>query len=181
MPLSFFNFQNIRVLTPTEREAALLRTNDKWVNEIFEGARTRGEDWHPIKIDDVVKAVVVGEDGHTFKNGFAQMFCAENGVAGVMKSFWLSKGDNRTCSMAVFLASATEANRLLENRLVKIGGQIAFVSEYQKMPRPTRCYNCNRYGHYQARCVHNTTCGKCAGDHRSDTCTATAIASRSSC
>ncbi|KAG7284824.1 hypothetical protein NEMBOFW57_009439 [Staphylotrichum longicolle] len=79
--------RNVRVLTPTEREAALLRTNDKWVNEIFEGARTRGEDWHPIKIDNVVKAVVVGEDGHTIKNSFAQMFYAENGVAGVIKSF----------------------------------------------------------------------------------------------
>jgi hypothetical protein len=46
-------------------------------------------------------------------------------------------------SIAVFLASVMEANRLFENRLVKIGGQIAFVSEYQKMPRPTQYYNYN--------------------------------------
>jgi hypothetical protein len=164
---------NVRVLTPTEREAALLRTNDKWIHEIFEGARTRGEDWHPIKIDDVVKAAVMSEDAHTIKDSFAQTFCAENGVSGVMKSFWLSKGDKRTGSMAVFLASATEAGRLRENRLVKVGGQIAFASEYQRMPRPNRCYNCNRYGHRQARCVFNTTCGRCAGDHRTDSCTAT--------
>jgi hypothetical protein len=164
---------NVRVLTPTEREAALLRTNDKWVDQIFEGARTRGEDWHPIKIDDVAKTAVVGEDGHTIKDDFAQLFSAENGVSGVMKSFWLSKGDKRTGSMAVFLASATEADRLRANRLVKVGGQIAFASEYVRMPRPTRCYNCNRYGHHQARCVHDTTCGKCAGEHRTSMCTAT--------
>lgn len=30
---------HVRVLTSTEREAALLRTNDRWVNLIFEGAR----------------------------------------------------------------------------------------------------------------------------------------------
>ena len=36
---------NVRVLTATEREATLLRTHDRWVNQLFEGARTRGEDW----------------------------------------------------------------------------------------------------------------------------------------
>ena len=34
---------HVRVLTSLEREAALLRTNDRWVNEVFEGARTGGE------------------------------------------------------------------------------------------------------------------------------------------
>jgi uncharacterized protein YoxC len=56
---------NQRVLTANERDAAVLRTNDKWVNQLFEGARTRGEDWYPIKIDDVVKSVVIKEDSHT--------------------------------------------------------------------------------------------------------------------
>lgn len=162
----------VRILTSTERDATLLRINDRWVNQVFEGARTRGEDWHPVKIDDVVKAVVVKEDGYTIQDSFAQTFCSENGVTGVMKAFWLSKGNKPTGSMVVFLTNAEEAHRMVENRLVKIGGQVAFAGEFQKVARPTRCYNCNQYGHYQSRCVHNTTCGKCSRDHRTDTCTA---------
>jgi hypothetical protein len=164
---------NVRVLTGTEREATLLRTNDAWVSDVFEGARTRGEEWHPVKLDDAVKAVVIGEDGHNIKNDFAEKFCAENGVTEVMKTFWLSKGNKPTGSMAVFLASAEDAQRLIHGRLVKIGAQVAFASEFHKLPRPIRCYNCNQYGHYQSRCVLNTTCGKCSRDHRTDSCTAT--------
>ncbi|KAH6704098.1 hypothetical protein BKA61DRAFT_617851, partial [Leptodontidium sp. MPI-SDFR-AT-0119] len=143
--------QNVRVLTSTEKEAALLRANDKWVNQVFEGARTRGEDWHPVKIDDVVKASVVNDDGYTIKESFAERFCMENGATAVMKAFWLSKGNKRTGSMAVFLASEEEAQRMISNRLVKVGGQIAFAGEFQRVARPARCYNCNQYGHYQSR------------------------------
>jgi len=35
---------HVRVLARTEKDAALLRTHDQWVNHAFEGARTRGED-----------------------------------------------------------------------------------------------------------------------------------------
>jgi len=43
----------LRVLTATEREATFLRTNDRWMNQLFEGARTRGEDWYFGKCSDV--------------------------------------------------------------------------------------------------------------------------------
>ncbi|KAH6708822.1 hypothetical protein BKA61DRAFT_614954 [Leptodontidium sp. MPI-SDFR-AT-0119] len=104
--------QNVRVLTSTEKEAALLRANDK----------TRGEDWHPVKIDDVVKASVVNDDSYTIKESFAERFYMENGATAVIKAFWLSKGNKRTGSMAVFLASDEEAQRMISNRLVKVGG-----------------------------------------------------------
>ena len=41
----------------------------------------------------VVTAAVVKEDVHRVKEDFAQKFCAENGVTGVMKAFWLSGGN----------------------------------------------------------------------------------------
>lgn len=163
---------HVRVLTSTEEEAALLRTHDEWVNEVFEGARVRGEDWYPVKLDDVAKAAVIKEDGRTLQDGFAEMFCMENGVTGVMKAFWLSRGNKSTGSMAVFLAKPGDAQRMIRNRLVKVGGQVAYASEFHRVARPTRCYNCNQYGHYQARCVHATTCGICSRDHRTATCTA---------
>ena len=64
----------MRVLTPTDKDAALLRINDGWVNQVFDGARTRGEDWHPVKIDDAVKAAVVKEDGYTIQDNFSEKF-----------------------------------------------------------------------------------------------------------
>ncbi|OAL42833.1 hypothetical protein IQ07DRAFT_650679 [Pyrenochaeta sp. DS3sAY3a] len=118
---------HIRVLTSTKEEATLLRASDRWVNQAFEGARTRGEEWHPVKIDDVVKAAVVSGDGHTISDGFIATFCVENKVTEIKKAFWLSKGNKPTGSMTIFLASKEEAHRLIDNRLVKIGGQIAFT------------------------------------------------------
>lgn len=99
------------------------------------------------------------------------MFCAGNSVTGVMKTFWMSRGSKPRGSVVVFLASVEEARRMKEHRLVKIGCQIAFASEFQRSARPTRCYNCNQYRHYQPRCVNNTTCGKCSSDHRTVQCT----------
>lgn len=99
----------------------------------------------------MVKAAVVKEDRHTVKEAFAKGFYAENGVTGVMKAFWLSKSNKPTGSIAVFLASAEEVHRMIQHRLVKIGGQVAFASKFHKLARPTRCYNCNQYGHHQSR------------------------------
>lgn len=113
---------NVRVLTLTDKEAALLQTYDGWVNQVFKGARTRGEDWHLVKVDDVVKAAVVKEDGCTIQDSFSKKFCAENGVTGVMKTFWMSKGSKLRGSMVVFLASVEEARRMIEHQLVKIRG-----------------------------------------------------------
>ena len=59
------------------------------------------------------------------------MFCSENKLRGVISVFWLSEGSRPTGSMAVFPASAEEADRILENQLVKLGGQIAFAGEFQ--------------------------------------------------
>lgn len=64
-------------------------------------------------------------------------------MTGVMKTFWMSKGSKPRGSVAFFLASAEETRRMIKHRLVKIRGQIAFASEFYKMARSTRFYNCN--------------------------------------
>lgn len=65
---------------------------------------------------------MVKEDGHTIQDDFAQRFCVENGVTGVMKAFWLSKGNKLAGSMAMFLAHTDAARSMVEKRLAKMGG-----------------------------------------------------------
>jgi len=35
-----------------------------------------------------------------------------------------------------------------------------------------RCNNCQKYGHYEKYCKASTTCGNCAGEHKTEECTA---------
>ena len=75
--------------------------------------------------------------------------------------------------MVIHMASADDARKANQSGYVKIGGNLAMVSEYQQVQRPQRCYKCNEYGHLRTRCTKNTTCGKCSGNHETDGCTAT--------
>lgn len=54
----------VRMHTSAEKGATLLWSNNRWVNEVVDGAQTRGEEWHPIKIGDVIRGPVVKEDGY---------------------------------------------------------------------------------------------------------------------
>ena len=162
----------IRVITANDRKAADLRLNDKWIHEVFVNARARSEDWFPIKVDDVRRDSVLIPGTRKIKPTFGAEFSAANGFAGVMQANWISKGEKYTGSMIVHMASKEDATRALSERMVKIDGSISLVSEYQKMIRPQRCYNCHDYGHQAARCTKETKCGKCAGPHAADKCEA---------
>lgn len=46
----------------------------------------------------------------------------------------------------------------------------AWTTTYIKREAPERCYNCNTYGHMQARCTKATACGVCLGKHYTKEC-----------
>lgn len=75
--------------------------------------------------------------------------------------------------MVVYLVSAEDAKRALEERFVKIDGNLALVSEYRKIQRPQRCYNYNKYGHHKSRCDLPPKCGKCSTNYETNVCEAT--------
>jgi hypothetical protein len=164
---------SIKIITNNEQEAATLRLNNNWINILFNGARAKGDDWHLIKVDDVIRNAVLVPGTREVNAEFGAKFSTDNNFTGVMKTYWISKGEKRTGSMVIHMASADDARRANANGYVKIGGNLAIVSEYQRVQRPQRCYKCNGYGHLRTRCTRDTTCGKCAGSHETNGCTAT--------
>ncbi|MFI5407481.1 MAG: hypothetical protein ACHQ1D_13335, partial [Nitrososphaerales archaeon] len=43
------------------------------------------------------------------------------------------------------------------------------------IPKPQRCQNCQIYGHSAKFCKSKTTCARCAGNHKTETCTLTKL------
>ncbi|XP_068250350.1 arginine-glutamic acid dipeptide repeats protein-like [Palaemon carinicauda] len=42
------------------------------------------------------------------------------------------------------------------------------VADY--IPPPTRCFNCQRFGHHKSQCQHETRCGVCSEKHETEVC-----------
>lgn len=56
----------------------------------------------------------------------------------------------------------------LEPNKISIGWEII---NYKENIRPTRCYNCGRYGHKSNKCKNNTCCLRCgSSDHKQNNC-----------
>jgi len=55
---------------------------------------------------------------------------------------------------------------------VKIG--YLFFRVKQHVPRPLRCFKCNRYGHVAGHCRGKLRCSMCSGEHNNSECSAAA-------
>ena len=66
--------------------------------------------------------------------------------------------------------STTDYNAILANGLV-IDSIFLTTEKFIQLRQPTRCFNCNCFGHIAARCKNKTSCGKCTGDHKTSDCT----------
>ena len=54
---------------------------------------------------------------------------------------------------------------------IKVGYNIIKVSQY--IPNPLRCYNCQKFGHHETKCLKSPVCKKCRGsgsDHIEHSC-----------
>lgn len=58
---------------------------------------------------------------------------------------------------------------LIKKSKLSIGWKRCHVNEYFGC---VRCFKCNRNSHKITNCTYETTCGKCAGNHRSQDCQA---------
>lgn len=56
---------------------------------------------------------------------------------------------------------------------VQIGYLSFTVKQY--IPKPLRCYKCNRFGHVASKCRGNERCAKCGGSHTAANCSNTFV------
>lgn len=162
----------IKVFVDSEESVAHLRRATHWLKSL-PGATLQGEQWFPVKLNDVKKESVYETSG-VQREDFTQTFQEENEVEQVKKIVWLS-GTKRYGSMAIYLSRQGDADALLNRRIAHVRGEAAFSDRFHERPRPLRCRKCQQYNHKEDRCPNPEACGKCAGHHRAEQCTSDVV------
>lgn len=70
-------------------------------------------------------------------------------------------------SLVVEVANPETANRLIDEGIV-VEGVLLFCTRWERDTAPRQCFNCCAYRHTSNACTKPTRCGKCAGDHPTD-------------
>jgi len=157
--------RRVRVIMGSEEEARTARNNDKWVETHLQGSRLQGEQWYPIKVDHVDKLKITDDTRIRFKPEAQKMIEDENGGVKITKMKWLGKlnPDKLHGSLVIYLARKEDADKLLNRRIMEIGGEVAYPQKFERRQYPIRCYKCLEYsGHRMNRCTNETRCGNCA-------------------
>lgn len=153
---------NVKVLFKTQEMVDLVRSHDEWVQKHFHGARLRGEQWYPIKVDRVNRFAVNDGNSWIIRENAAKEIGEENAVE-VVKMRWLSGPSTKTYgSIVVYLAKAVDAQALLERQIMDFKGEAGFTGHFERRQLPSRCFKCQQYGHQEARCTHDVVCCRCA-------------------
>lgn len=94
----------------------------------------------------------------------------------VTRASWLKSPKAREgkthSSLILSVQSAQQVRDLVRKGLVH-NGTLLIAEEFQPQQRATQCLNCGLFSHIAKHCRAKTICGKCSGDHRTDTCQST--------
>ena len=95
----------------------------------------------------------------------------------VIRASWLKSPKAREgkthSSLILSVQSAQQVRDLVKKGLVH-NGTLLIAEEFHPQQRATQCLNCGLFSHIAKYCRAKTVCGKCSGDHRTDTCQSTA-------
>ncbi|KAJ5117672.1 hypothetical protein N7448_011304 [Penicillium atrosanguineum] len=139
----------VKVFVDTEESVAHLRRATHWLN-FLPGATLQGEQWFPVKLNDVKRESVYGTSGAQ-REDFTQAFQEENDVEQVRKIVWLS-GTKRYGSIAIYLSRPGDAETLLNRRIAHVRGEAVFSDRFYERPRTLRCRKYQQYNHKEDRC-----------------------------
>src|SRR5271170_309364 len=167
----------LELITGSKEQAQAARNNKKWINALGEGAKAREASWFPLKVDGVTREVLCKREGTgwEFKDDVLEIINESNSREGfqvkALKVHWLSRvSDKTTGSIAVYFDSGATAQQLLAKGIVLFGATAGCPHRFILQTQPERCYNCNQYGHRQARCRAAPKCGNCAAAHQTRNC-----------
>lgn len=135
-----------------------------------EGERIRDEQLYPVRVDGVYKFSIL--DGDEVQENAAKVMSEANKLD-IKKIHWISRRDPHKAygSMILYLASADEQRKALQNQFVQIKGESAPTKVYEKSNITPRCYKCQEFGHKAIHCRGEERCGKCAmNGHNSREC-----------
>jgi hypothetical protein len=170
------------ITVASKEQAEKARSNARWVRGFGAEAKVKEATWYPIKVDGVAREVICTAKGEgyswEFRDDVLDIINKSNSREGfkvkALKIHWLSKqSENASGSIAVYLDSWATAQQLLAERTFLLGDNAASTTPFIRQEQPYRCYNCNQYGHYQAKCLANPKCGSCAAQHQTRNCPGT--------
>ena len=72
----------------------------------------------------------------------------------------------------VSFAALSDFNAILQDG-VFLDSLFLTVDKFVQLKQPTRCFNCNAFGHTASNCKGKTVCGKCADGHKTSECSFT--------
>lgn len=128
------------------------------------GARMLQDQYYQVKVDGVKRTVILDE-GNNIRAEAADEIGRENEIQ-IAKVGWLSKRETYKAygSMVLYLTSASDARRLLEDGYAYAGGESGRTAVFEHRDRPEQCYNCQQVGdgHKAYQCNNAQVCGKCA-------------------
>ncbi|KAL2352018.1 hypothetical protein BJ546DRAFT_234643 [Cryomyces antarcticus] len=113
-----------------------VRRNDKWMAAL-DGVRIQGDQWFPVKVDRVNKLSICPSSNADIRSDAHETIGKENNVA-INKIRWLSKPSEKLYgSVVIYLAKKEDAERLLEQRVMDLGGETAFTRVFEDACRGT--------------------------------------------
>lgn len=154
-------------------EETRVRNSPEWISSHFEGATIKEPQWHPVKIDRVPKSISIdAQKPQELRGDINTIFGAENNVKVMqMRNMGAWRDTAKFHSMVVFLASEEDKNKIITATEVTLGGYTVFAREYVRVKTPSRCWNCQSFGHRSDKCTKKAKCVRCASeDHHGKDC-----------
>ncbi|EKG12715.1 hypothetical protein MPH_10155, partial [Macrophomina phaseolina MS6] len=84
----------VRLLFRSKDDEETVRSNSGWLDTAFRGARMRGRQWYPVKVDSVNNTAVFNEKRTGLRADACEMMSKENEVE-IVHARWLSKPSDR--------------------------------------------------------------------------------------
>ena len=101
----------------------------------------------------------------------------------IVKISWSTKAIREKklySTLRLEVATPTMANRLITEGLL-VDYEIKHCEKLSKGNKLMQCFNCYKYGHKSRYCKLPTRCGRCAGEHLTDECSAEITGGAAAC